>query len=134
MPSERKSAASRSNGAKSKGPKSAETRAKSSRNSLKHGLTSTNTILLACENPDEFQEMLDEYMAAHQPASAAETDFVHEMVAARWRIQRYWTIETVLLNSEMENRGKCRPEDESDHPAVQLGGRLPRASRRVPRP
>ena len=116
MTSEKKSAAARANGAKSRGPKSDETRAKSSRNSLRHGLTSQKTILLKCENPDEFQEMLDEYMAVHQPATPAEKDFVDEMVAARWRIQRFWTIETVLLDSEMDNQQTL----DEDNPAVQL--------------
>jgi hypothetical protein len=48
MTSERKSAASRANGAKSRGPKTAETKLKSSQNSLRHGFASRKTILLSC--------------------------------------------------------------------------------------
>ena len=58
-------------------------------------------VLLACEDPAEFELILGEYRAMYQPATAAEQDLVDEMVAARWRIRRLWTIETCLLDSEM---------------------------------
>src|SRR5713226_9534213 len=91
MPSQLKSDTARANGAKSRGPKSAETREKSSRNSFRHGFTSRHTILLECENPDEFQEMCDDFAATYHPATPAEQDLVDEMVAARWRIHRIRT-------------------------------------------
>src|ERR1022692_3174985 len=102
MKSEKKSAASRANGAKSRGPKSPETREKSSRNSVTHGFTAKNTVVLACENPEQFQVMLDYYADTYQPASPVEEDLVAEMVAARWRIHRLRMIETALLDSEIE--------------------------------
>src|SRR5438128_9637966 len=52
MPSKLKSETARINGAKSRGPKSPETRQKSSRNALDHGLTAASTIVLACEIPE----------------------------------------------------------------------------------
>ena len=101
MPSQLRSDTARANGAKSRGPKSAETKEKSSRNSLRHGFTSRHTILLECENEDEFQELEEEFAATHQPATPAEQDLVNEMVAARWRINRIRTIETVIMDCEM---------------------------------
>src|SRR5947208_2910477 len=101
MSSQRKSEAARANGAKSQGPKSAETRAKSSRNSLKHGCTARKTMLLACEDPAEFKQILDEYTTAYQPANAIEKRLVDEMFAATWRVRRLWTIETALMDYEM---------------------------------
>jgi hypothetical protein len=53
MPSQLKSDTARANGAKSRGPKSAATREKSSRNSLSHGLTSRHMLLLECENKND---------------------------------------------------------------------------------
>ena len=67
MTSDLKSAASRANGAKSHGPKTAEGREKSSRNSLTHGFTSKKTIVLKCENEGEFQTMLGYYADTYQP-------------------------------------------------------------------
>ena len=101
MPSQLKSDTARANGAKSRGPKTAETKEKSSRNSLRHGFTSRHTMLLECEDEDEFQELEDDFAANYQPATPAEQDLVNEMVAARWRINRIRTIETVIMDCEM---------------------------------
>src|SRR5712692_5673987 len=80
MTSELKSATARANGAKSRGPKTAETRERSSRNSLRHGIVARKTILLECEDPDQFQAMLDEYAVTYQPGNAIEQDLVDEML------------------------------------------------------
>src|ERR1700689_820807 len=100
MTSNLKSAASRANGAKSKGPKSPETREKSSHNSVIHGFTSRKTVRLSCESEERFQEMLRDYTAAYHPGCPVEEDLVAEMIAARWRMQRLRMIETALLDSE----------------------------------
>src|SRR6266478_9042754 len=112
LPSQLRSDTARANGAKSRGPKSAETKEKSSRNSLRHGFTSRHSILLECENEDEFQELEQELAATHQPATPAEQDLVNEMVAARWRIRRIRTIETVIMDCEMVRK---KPEIEKEY-------------------
>ena len=101
MPSQLRSDTARANGAKSRGPKSAETKEKSSHNSLRHGFTARNIILLECESAEEYQKMEEDFAATHQPATPAEQDLVDEMVAARWRIERIRTIETVIQDCEM---------------------------------
>jgi len=101
MASNLRSDTAKINGAKSHGPKSAETRAISSRNALKHGFTAHNTVLLACENPDEFRSLLDDYIAAYRPAPGMETRLVNEACVAHWRILRLNTIETSLIDFEM---------------------------------
>ena len=70
MPSQLRSDTARANGAKSRGPKSTETKEKSSRNSLRHGFTSRHTILLECEDEDEFLDLEEEF-AATLPAGHA---------------------------------------------------------------
>ena len=105
MPSQLKSETARINGAKSRGPTSAEGREKSSRNALKHGFTSESMIVLDCENPDHFQDLLETFFGIYQPANLAEQDLVEEMVAARWRIRRMWTIEANLFNDEVRAQG-----------------------------
>src|SRR5439155_26792288 len=47
---------------------------------------------------------LDEFIAMHQPATAAEQDLLDQMVAARWRVRRAWTMEIGLLDCEMARR------------------------------
>jgi hypothetical protein len=117
MTSERKAAASRANGAKSRGPKSPETRQKSSQNSATHGFTAKKTVVLACEDPELFQEMLDYYASTYQPGSPVEEDLVAEMVAARWRTHRLRMIETALIDSEMDRE---LPETAPEDPGFEL--------------
>src|SRR6266852_8402005 len=101
MPSQLKSDTARANGAKSKGPKSAATRAKSSLNATSHGFTAHNTVLLQCEDPELFQKIRAEYLATYKPATPEEEVLVDEMIVTRWRIQRLWTIETALIDREV---------------------------------
>src|SRR3981189_331398 len=102
MVSTLKSETARVNGAKSRAPPAAEGKEKSSRNAIKHGLTAGNgNILLDCEDPDQFDEVLNKLLGIHEPATPAETDLVEEMVAGRCRPRRMWTIETGLLNAEI---------------------------------
>ena len=109
MPSELKSATSRANGAKSRGPKTPEGRERSSRNALRHGIVARKTILLECENPDQFQAMLDEYAETYQPGNAIEQDLVDEMLSSRWRSERLLMIVTSLLDTQMHQQLPCAP-------------------------
>jgi hypothetical protein len=104
MASKLKSDTARANGAKSRGPKSAATREKSSRNSLRHGLTSRHILVLECESEGEFQQLENETKAAYQPADGAQRALVHEMIAARWRLDRIRSIETNLISFETARR------------------------------
>ena len=118
MVSQLKSDTARANGAKSRGPTTPEGKEKSSRNSLKHGLTAgTGNILLDCEDPDEFEQTFNKLLGIHEPATPAENDIVEEMVAARWRIRRMWTIETNLLNVEVLTQ---QSKTDSPEPGVPL--------------
>jgi hypothetical protein len=118
MTSELKSETSRANGAKSRGPITAEGKEKSSRNSLKHGFTAKSTIVLECENKAQFLEMLGYYKVTYQPGSGVEEDLVTDMVACRWRMQRLRAIETSLIDSEMN---RDLPEGQtSEDPGHQL--------------
>src|SRR6202045_629202 len=118
MSSELKSETSRANGAKSNGPKTVEGREKSSHNSFKHGFTAKKTIVLECENKEQFQEVVGYYTVTYQPGSGVEEDLVSEMVACRWRMQRLRLIETALIDSEMDRE---LPEGEtSEDPGYKL--------------
>ena len=110
MPSELKSETARANGAKSHGPKTAEGKEASSRNAIKHGLTA-HTLILQCEPPEDYQAMLAEHIAIHQPATPPEKELVDQMAIARWRIRRFVAAETDLIDSEMvRNREKVNKE------------------------
>ena len=101
MPTERQSESARINGAKSRGPKSAEGKKKSSRNSLRHGCTAGHTILLACEDRGDFNRMRKDYDAMYKPVTLEEQNLVDEMFATAWRLRRATTIETALIDLEV---------------------------------
>ena len=113
MTSELKSATSRANGAKSNGPKTAEGREKASHNSLTHGFTAKKTVVLSCENQEQFEEMIADYAETYQPGCPVEMDLVAEMVACRWRILRLRMMETALMDSELQ-RELPEPETSTD--------------------
>src|SRR5439155_5739441 len=60
-----------------------------------------NSLMLACEDAGQFQQIFDEYMAACQPQNLIERDLVEDMFAAAWRIRRIKMIETALINNGM---------------------------------
>ena len=99
----KQSDASRANGAKSTGPKSAAAREKSAQNSLRHGFAARKLMVLSIESQEEFNELRDNYMANYEPRTPVEIDLVSEMVAARWRIRRLWLIEDGLFEDELQN-------------------------------
>ena len=113
MPSLRKSQSARANGAKSHGPKTEAGKQRSSQNALRHGLTS-QTLVLPSEDPADFQRLLDSYVRQLQPAGPVELDLVHEIVAAKWRLNRLALIETELLADSIDYIEKDRAQDIED--------------------
>jgi len=105
MSSDLKTKSARANGAKSRGPATPEGRAKSSRNSLRHGL-SAKTVVLPAESREQFQLLLNAHIQQFQPANPVEADLVEAMAIARWRLRRIWAIETSLLAHELERRAE----------------------------
>jgi len=110
MSSDLKIQTSRANGAKSRGPATPEGRAKSSRNSLRHGL-SAKSILLPAESHEQFQLLLDAHIQQFQPANPVEMDLVEAMALSRWRLRRIWAIETSLLSNELTRRAEDIDEE-----------------------
>ena len=95
--------AARRNGAKSKGPKTAEGKARSSRNALRHGMTA-RTIVLNYEKTEDFIKLADAYYDKFQPADEFERSLVDEMVVSRWRLLRDWLNETALIEHGVSNQ------------------------------
>ena len=118
MTSKLKSETARINGAKSKGPKTPDGRAKSAKNSTKHGLTAVSTIVLDCESEDEFNELLAEFVAMHLPVGAIEQDAVEQMAVARLHVRRISTAMTAVIDVEMARR---KPETEKEFPGADPG-------------
>ena len=97
MRSERQQKASRANGAKSRGPTTAAGKARSSCNSVVHGLLAS-TIVLEEENRATFEQMQAEITAEFAPATPFESTLVCVMLAARWRSFRILGMECAELD------------------------------------
>jgi hypothetical protein len=102
-PSARQLAANRANAQKSTGPKSPEGKARSSRNGIRHGLTTT-TFLVRNEDVPYFTDFRNAFLDRFNPRDKVELYQVEVMVHARWNQRRAWTIENEILNIEMKRR------------------------------
>ena len=91
------SEASRHNGARSGGPATAEGKAPSALNSVRHGLTGRTFFLLPDEDPDEFKEHEATWLAAWRPCDFAEKDAASVAIRALWREIRADRLEAEVL-------------------------------------
>ena len=107
--SEKRKAASRANGAKSRGPLTAKGKANSAANSLRHGMLS-NTVLLEGESPDRFAELLASLHRAFKPKTEIEIMLLETMAVSRWRRMRFWGMEKAGLSWEIRRQAADSPE------------------------
>jgi hypothetical protein len=98
-----KSQTARANGARSRGPVTPQGRARSSRNSLRHGL-SAQYVVLPSESAQDFQLHLDAHLDTFRPRTGVEIELVKTMAVARWRLRRLGAIETNILSTELVRR------------------------------
>jgi hypothetical protein len=89
--------ASRQNGAKSRGPKSPEGKARSAQNALKHGLRAQKYVVLPEEDAAEFAELEAAMIAELAPVGALQTVLARRVAVAAWRLARADRIETELF-------------------------------------
>jgi hypothetical protein len=92
--------ASRLNGARSRGPRSAEGKARSSQNALKHGLRAQKVVVLPEEDARAYEAHEAALVAELAPEGALQTLFVRRVVAAAWRLERAERMEVELFENQ----------------------------------
>ena len=96
MTSEKQKAANRANAQKSTGPRTANGRARSAQNALRHGLTATTSIL-----PDEdeaaFGALHERMLHYFEPISILEEELVEDLVRVLWRLRRVPQVEAGIF-------------------------------------
>jgi hypothetical protein len=99
--------ASRRNGARSRGPRTVEGKARSAQNALKHGLRAEKFVLLDDEDAKQFEAMEEALAADLAPVGALQRLLARRLVAAAWRLERADRIESELfaLQAERSERG-----------------------------
>jgi hypothetical protein len=89
--------ASRKNGARSRGPRTAAGKARSSRNALKHGLCAQKLLVLAEEDVAAFCTLETALFEELAPAGALQTVLAQRVVSAAWRLLRADRMEAEVL-------------------------------------
>ena len=97
--------ASRRNGAKSRGPKTAEGRARSARNALKHGMRAQKHLVLPDEDAAEFAELEAALVAELAPVGVLQTVLARRVAVAAWRLARADRIEAELFEERRSADG-----------------------------
>lgn len=93
-----KSESNRRNGQLSTGPKTVKGMAISSKNAMKHGLTSRE-VVLESESIEAYDELLSDLMNTFKPFGPVERLLVTRIAQCTWRLQRVMKIETQLLDA-----------------------------------
>ncbi len=123
-----RAAASRRNGARSQGPRTAAGKARTAKNALKHGLRARRLVLLDDENASEFRAFQAAARAELAPSGTLQSELVERIVTAAWRARRGDRLEAALLGCHL---GPNAPKAGDAQAALGLGlmrdGNGPRA-------
>ena len=98
--------ANRENAKKSTGPKTAKGKAISSRNALKHGLTTRNIIfnsLHDSKDKAEFESIVKSLTDELNPQGTFQCYLVHKIAVALWRTSLLIKAETSQINKQLNN-------------------------------
>ena len=96
--------ASRSNGARGRGPATPEGKAASCQNAAKHGLRAQGFALLPDEDAGAFVGLRQRLVEEHDPRGAVEEALVEQLALALWRTRRVEALEVEALTSARERR------------------------------
>ena len=100
-----RAAASRKSGARSRGPRTAEGKARSARNALKHGLRAQKFVVLPDEDGGEFRALEAAFIAELAPVGALQGVLAQRIAVAAWRLMRADRIEAELLGHQQGRDG-----------------------------
>ena len=95
--SQARAEASRRNGAKSRGPRTPDGKARSSKNALKHGLRAQKYVVLPQEDAAEFAQFQAALLEELAPVGVMQTVLARRIGIAAWRLARADRMEAELL-------------------------------------
>src|ERR1017187_1867325 len=101
--------ANRKNAQLSTGPTSPAGKARSCRNRLSHGFTSS-VLFIADEVREEFNLLLADLHNEFQPATASEQILLEKMLQNQWLSLRAYRLQSVALNSSAASAGYMPPD------------------------
>jgi len=107
--------ASRQNGARSRGPKTAAGKARVALNAVKHGLSTRNLVLLEDEDAAAFAAFEAATRRELAPVGEFQAELVGRIVSAAWRAQRADRLEAALMGHYLPD---TPPIDERERQAA----------------
>ena len=102
MSTQKQIKANRKNSKKSTGPKTAEGKAKVSKNAVKHGLFAEEAVITG-ENPADYEAYLDSFLSEMKPVGAVETMLAERFVSLAWRLMRAQRMQNQAFEDYIEN-------------------------------
>jgi len=97
--SEKQLAANRANALKSTGPTSPDGRARSARNSRKHGFAAAQFSIPGSENPEELLALREDLITLYQPVNSQELFAIEQIAVAQQQILRAARFEAGVFGS-----------------------------------
>ena len=94
--------ANAANASLSTGPRTEEGKARSSRNAVKHGLTSKHLVIAPGEE-EEFAELHDSLLSQLSPEGALEMGLFNMLCHAAWNLQRFRALEAQLMANGLDS-------------------------------
>jgi hypothetical protein len=107
------------NSAKSTGPVTQAGRERSAQNAIRHGILA-ESIVLGSESADHFCEVLSTLQEELQPASSIESRYVETMALAEWRRLRLICIEKEQITIESERQEAANPNGSDEVTPIRL--------------
>jgi hypothetical protein len=101
--------ASRRNGARSRGPKTAEGKQRSAQNALRHGMRAQRFVLLDDEDASEFEALAAALRDQLAPDGALQEILIARLTLVVWRMFRADRMEIELLNPHLALDARGRP-------------------------
>jgi hypothetical protein len=100
MTTEKRTETNRENSTHSTGPRTTEGKEIASRNSIKHGLTSTK-VVLSYESQEEYDDLCASMISEYEPTEGQESRTVQQIAQNYWRLQRCARIETQMFENRL---------------------------------
>jgi hypothetical protein len=111
---------------KKRGPKTAEGRARSSRNSLKHGIRSPHPFIIeGLESPEEWEEFKLGIIESWQPVGMQELELAINVAWDHWKLRRCRLNENAQLSKQVDETEEELQQEDASEDGLPDGAPLP---------
>jgi hypothetical protein len=120
MPTEKQIAASRANGAKSRGPVTDDGKRRSARSNTERALL-TRTVVLDGESRERFDALLTALNDELKPETVVDHMVVQKVAVSHWRLMRAWAMESARIAHEANSQVNGEIADPATRDALAFG-------------